>query len=96
MVARHHQSNTLSAPRYAGTVSGAIACYFGHEGGGVLVLQLAFHTMAILLGLVYCVIQPVMAAIVLLYFMVAYVFNKYQAIYVQRPDYESGGLVRGG
>lgn len=57
-------------------------------------LQLAFHTMAILLGLVYCVIQPVMAAIVLLYFMVAYFFNKYQAIYVERPAYESGGLVR--
>jgi hypothetical protein len=54
---------------------------------------MAFHTMAILLGLVYCVIQPVMAAMVLLYFITAYAFAKYQSIYVMRPAYESGGLV---
>lgn len=55
--------------------------------------EMAFHTMAILLGLVYCVIQPVMAAMVLLYFITAYAFAKYQSIYVMRPAYESGGLI---
>jgi Calcium-dependent channel, 7TM region, putative phosphate len=57
-------------------------------------LQVANHTLTILLGLVYCIIQPVMAPVVLIYFFVNYFIAKYQAIYILRPAYESGGLVR--
>jgi Calcium-dependent channel, 7TM region, putative phosphate len=54
----------------------------------------ANHTLTLLLGLVYCIIQPVMAPVVLIYFFVNYSIAKYQAIYILRPAYESGGLVR--
>ncbi len=52
------------------------------------------HTFAILLGLVYCIIQPVMAPLILIYCFINFGIAKYQAIYVKRPAYESGGLVR--
>ncbi len=55
---------------------------------------MANHTIAILLGLIYCIIQPVIAPLVLCYCLIAYFIAKYQAIYVVRPSYESGGAVR--
>ncbi len=57
-------------------------------------IQVVDHTIAILLGLVYCIIQPVMAPMVLIYCAVSYGIAKYRAIYILRPAYESGGLVR--
>ena len=57
-------------------------------------VQVANHTIAILLGLIYCIIQPVIAPLVLFYCLIAYFIAKYQAIYVLRPAYESGGAVR--
>ena len=59
------------------------------------VAQVANHTIAILLGLIYCIIQPVIAPVVMFYCLIALGVAKYQAIYVLRPAYESGGAVRG-
>ncbi len=56
--------------------------------------QVANHTIAILLGLIYCIIQPVIAPVVMFYCLIALFIAKYQAIYVLRPAYESGGAVR--
>jgi Calcium-dependent channel, 7TM region, putative phosphate len=50
--------------------------------------------LAMLLGLIYCTISPLMCPIVLCYFAVAWILSKYQAIYVLRSEYESGGQVR--
>ena len=47
--------------------------------------------LAVLLGLVYCCISPIMCPIVLIYFCVLSVLQKYVAIYVERGEYESGG-----
>ena len=59
-----------------------------------LYAQVANHTIAILLGLIYCIIQPVIAPVVMFYCLIALFIAKYQAIYVLRPAYESGGAVR--
>ena len=57
---------------------------------------MANHTIAILLGLIYCIIQPVIAPVVMFYCLIAYFIAKYEAIYILRPAYESGGAVRPG
>jgi hypothetical protein len=44
-----------------------------------------------LLGLVYCIIQPLMAPIALLYFWLGSPLYKYQLLYVHHPRFESGG-----
>lgn len=49
--------------------------------------------IAILLGLVFCVIQPLMTPIALSYFLVNSILYKYQLIYVHKPQFESGGMV---
>jgi len=49
--------------------------------------------VAILLGLVFCVIQPLMTPIALSYFLVNSFLYKYQLIYVHKPQFESGGMV---
>lgn len=46
----------------------------------------------LLLGLVYANIQPVITPVALIYFFVNYSIAKYQAIYILRPAYESGGM----
>lgn len=53
--------------------------------------DVAYITLAILLGLVYCIIQPVIAPLVLAFCLISLFFAKYNAIYVKRPAYESGG-----
>ena len=50
-------------------------------------------SITILLGLVFCVIQPLIAPIALLYFLVNSALYKYQLMYVHKPRFESGGLV---
>ena len=50
-------------------------------------------SVTILLGLVFCVIQPLIAPVALLYFLVNSALYKYQLIYVHKPRFESGGLV---
>ena len=43
----------------------------------MLSLQVAYHTLSILLGLVYCIIQPVMAPLVMFYFLISLAIAKY-------------------
>ena len=49
--------------------------------------------MAILLGLVYAVIAPIITPIALVYFLVCSLLYKYNAIYVFSPRFQSGGQV---
>lgn len=49
------------------------------------------HTMAILLGLAFCCINPIIAPTVFCYFVVVTLVEGYNAIYVYRKTYESGG-----
>ena len=49
--------------------------------------------VTMLLGLVFCLIQPLIAPIALTYFLVNSCLYKYQLIYVHKPQFESGGLV---
>lgn len=55
---------------------------------GVEVPQL---TMVLLLGLVFCGINPLIPPTCLLYFVVVLFFQKYRVMYVARPSYQTGG-----
>ena len=57
-------------------------------------MQVANDTIIMLIGLVYCVIQPIIAPLALLYFAVGVLIWKYQVVYVYVPLVESGGKVR--
>ena len=46
-----------------------------------------------LIGLVYCVIQPIIAPLALIYFAIGVLIWKYQVVYVYVPLVESGGKV---
>jgi len=50
-------------------------------------------TITILLGLVFCVICPLIAPAVVVYFSIGYIVRKYNALYVFSESYQSGGLV---
>ena len=52
------------------------------------------HCMALLLGLTFCVISPLIAPIALLYFVVNSIIGKYTLIYVYAERFQSGGKVR--
>lgn len=47
--------------------------------------------MTILFGLVFSVINPLVPAMCIVYFLVAHLTDKYNLLYVQRPAYQSGG-----
>eukprot|EP00198_Chlamydomonas_reinhardtii_P005760 XP_001695096.1 ERD4-related membrane protein [Chlamydomonas reinhardtii] len=49
------------------------------------------HTMAMLLGLVFCCMNPIVCPAALAYFIVASVGERYNFIYVYRQPYESAG-----
>ncbi|KAG2426182.1 hypothetical protein HXX76_013163 [Chlamydomonas incerta] len=49
------------------------------------------HTIAMLLGLVFCCMNPIVCPAALSYFLVACVGERYNVIYVYRPQYESAG-----
>ncbi|KAK9811621.1 hypothetical protein WJX72_007134 [[Myrmecia] bisecta] len=55
--------------------------------------DLPHHTIAILLGLAFCVVAPIIAPVALAYFLVTSIVNKYQMVYVFTKRYESGGKV---
>lgn len=49
--------------------------------------------MAILLGLGFCVVAPLIAPIALLYFLICTLIGKYQMVYVFSESFQSGGRV---
>ena len=49
------------------------------------------HTMSILLGLAFSVVEPLIAPIGLLYFLVMTLIGKYQMMYVFTEKFQSGG-----
>lgn len=51
------------------------------------------HTMSILLGLAFSVVEPLIAPIGLLYFLVMTLIGKYQMVYVFTDTFQSGGKV---
>ena len=51
------------------------------------------NVMALLLGLTFCIISPLIAPIALLYFVVNSVIGKYTLIYVYAERFQSGGKV---
>ena len=57
-------------------------------------MQVPNHTMTILFGLVFCVINPLLPAMCIVYFIVAFLTEKYNMLYIERPRYQSGGQVR--
>lgn len=57
-------------------------------------MQVANDTIIMLIGLVYCVIQPIIAPLALIYFGIGVLIWKYQVVYVYVPLVESGGKVR--
>ena len=56
-------------------------------------MQVANDTIIMLIGLVYCVIQPIIAPLAMIYFLVGMLIWKYQVVYVYVPLVESGGKV---
>ena len=59
-----------------------------------MAVQVANDTIILLIGLVYCVIQPIIAPLALIYFAIGVLIWKYQVVYVYVPFFESGGKVR--
>ena len=50
-------------------------------------------TIVLLLGIVFCAINPMVPAVCLIYFATTLFFQKYRVMYVARRRYESGGLM---
>jgi hypothetical protein len=48
-------------------------------------------TIIMLLGIVFCAINPILPPVCLLYFLIVGFFNKYRVLYVARPTYATGG-----
>ena len=70
------------------------ACIQAHADVNICLLwQVPDHTMAILLGLGFCVVAPLIAPIALLYFLICTLIGKYQMVYVFTPSFQSGGRV---
>lgn len=59
----------------------------------VCVLQLPQHTITILLGLVFCIMNPIIAPMCLVYFLIVTGTEKYNLLYVYSFEYQSGGQV---
>ncbi|KAK9809699.1 hypothetical protein WJX73_006828 [Symbiochloris irregularis] len=53
--------------------------------------QVPLLTMTILLGLTFSVINPLVPAMCVVYFLSAYLVDKYRLLYIERPAYQSGG-----
>lgn len=56
-------------------------------------MQLPQHTITILLGLVFCVMNPIICPMCLIYFLITTGTEKYNLLYVYTSEYESGGQV---
>ena len=53
--------------------------------------QMPQHTITILLGLVFCIMNPIITPVCLIYFMIITVTEKYNLLYVYTFEYQSGG-----
>ena len=62
--------------------------YLTAAGVGV---QVSNHTITILLGLVFSVINPLLPLICVLYFCIIYLTERYNMLYAERPVYHAGG-----
>ena len=49
--------------------------------------------MTILFGLVFSVINPLLPPMCVVYFFIANLTEKYNILYIERPQYQSGGQV---
>lgn len=56
-------------------------------------MQVPQHTMTILFGLVFSVINPLLPPMCIVYFFIANLTEKYNILYIERPAYQSGGQV---
>ncbi len=52
------------------------------------------HSITVLLGLVFCIMNPIIAPVCLIYFLVVTCTEKYNLLYVYTFMYQSGGAVR--
>jgi Calcium-dependent channel, 7TM region, putative phosphate len=51
------------------------------------------HTITLLLMLVFAVVQPLLPLVCLAYFVVSYIFARYDLLYTNREAYQTGGLL---
>ena len=58
-----------------------------------LPVQMPQHTITILLGLVFCIMNPIITPVCLIYFLITTVTEKYNLLYVYTFEYQSGGQV---
>ena len=56
-------------------------------------MQMPQHTITILLGLVFCIMNPIITPVCLIYFLITTVTEKYNLLYVYTFEYQSGGQV---
>ena len=56
-------------------------------------MQVSSHTITILLGLVFCVINPLLAPMCVVYFAIVLTTERYNMLYTERPQYHAGGKV---
>ena len=54
-------------------------------------VQMPQHTITILLGLVFCIMNPIITPVCLIYFLITTVTEKYNLLYVYTFEYQSGG-----
>ena len=50
------------------------------------------HTITILLLFVFCIVQPFVAIVSLMYFAVVFFYARYDLLYTKREAYQTGGL----
>lgn len=49
------------------------------------------HTLAMFLGLVFCIVNPFIVPVALIYFSLMLLFNRYKTLYTKTECYQSGG-----
>lgn len=59
-------------------------------------LQIPNDTIIILLGLVFCCVNPLVCPAALMYFLITWTLEKYNMLYVWRENYQTGGKVSPG
>ena len=65
-----------------------------HVSNPLLSVQVPDDTIVILLGLVFCCVNPLVCLAALLYFLIKWTLEKYNFLYVWRERYQTGGKVR--